>query len=158
MSTDSGPSGRPPRALELAFLHDAPVGRLATVDSHGYPAVVPFCFAVLNRDEPVVVTVLDDKPKRVPDDHLARVRHIRRQPSVGFVVDHYDDDWSQLAFVQIRGQARLLSPGNEVHAAAITALREKYPQYRGMAIEARAVILIEGLRAVSWRGDGGRFA
>jgi len=157
MSSDSGPSGRPPRASELAFLRDAPVGRLATVDAHGYPAVVPFCFAVLEGDEPAIVSVLDDKPKRVPDDDLARVRHIRRHPAVGFVVDHYDDDWSQLAFVQIRGQARLLAPGGEGHAAAITALREKYPQYREMAIEERAVIVIEGLRTVSWRGDGGRF-
>jgi nitroimidazol reductase NimA-like FMN-containing flavoprotein (pyridoxamine 5'-phosphate oxidase superfamily) len=141
MSADREPSGRLPRESELAFLQAARVGRLATVDVAGHPAVVPFCFAVLTQNEPVVVSV----------------RHIRRHPAVGFVVDHYDDDWSHLAFVQIRGRARLLPPESNVHAAAIAALREKYPQYREMAIEQRAVIVIERLRAVSWRGDGGRF-
>lgn len=157
MSADREPSGRLPRESELAFLQAARVGRLATVDVAGHPAVVPFCFAVLTQNEPVVVSVLDDKPKHVPDEDLARVRHIRRHPAVGFVVDHYDDDWSHLAFVQIRGRARLLPPGSNGHAAAIAALREKYPQYREMAIDQRAVIVIERLRAVSWRGDGGRF-
>ncbi len=150
-------AGRPLRAAELAFLRDARVGRLATVDAAGYPSVVPFCFALLTGDEPAVVSVLDEKPKRVADDALARVRHIRRHPEVGLVVDHYEEDWSRLAFVQVRGRARLLPPGDERHGEAIAALRAKYPQYREMAIEERAVIVIEALRAVSWRGDGQRF-
>jgi PPOX class probable F420-dependent enzyme len=157
VSAGDVPSGRPPREEELAFLREARVGRLATVDAAGYPAVVPFCFAVMDGDEPAVVSVLDEKPKRVPDEELARVRHIRRHPAVGFVVDHYDDEWSRLAFVQVRGRARLLAPGDEGHAAAIAALHDKYPQYRKMAIEERAVIVIGALRAVSWRGDGGTF-
>ncbi|MBA2276726.1 MAG: TIGR03668 family PPOX class F420-dependent oxidoreductase [Chloroflexia bacterium] len=145
------------RAAELAWLHEARVGRLATVDAAGYPAVVPFCFALLAGDDPVVVSVLDEKPKRVPDDELARVRHIRRHPAVGFVVDHYDEDWSRLAFVQVRGRARLLPPGEVGHADAIPALREKYAQYRAMALEERAVIVIADLRGTSWRGDGRPF-
>jgi PPOX class probable F420-dependent enzyme len=149
--------GRPLRAAELAFLRDARVGRLATVDAAGFPAVVPICFALLAGEEPAVVSVLDEKPKRVPDDALARVRHIRRHPEVGFVVDHYEENWSRLAFVQVRGRGRLISPGDERHGEAIAALRAKYAQYREMAIEGRAVIVIEVMRAVSWRGDGQRF-
>ncbi len=149
-------AGRPLRAAELAFLRDARVGRLATVDAAGFPAVVPICFALLVGEEPAVGSVLDEKPKRVPDDALARVRHIRRHPEVGFVVDHYEEDWSRLVFVQVRGRARLLFPSGEGHGAAIAALREKYPQYHEMAIEERPVILIEDLRAVSWRGNGQR--
>lgn len=151
-------AGRALRASEVAFLREARVGHLATVDARGSPAVVPFCFAVLGETEPVVVSVLDEKPKRVPDEALARVRHIRRHPDVGFVVDHYEEDWSRLAFVQVRGRARLLPPGADGYAAAIAALREKYPRYRTMAVDERAVIVIDALRATSWRGDGTRFS
>jgi PPOX class probable F420-dependent enzyme len=150
-------NGRPPRAEELAFIRDARVGRLATVDAGGTPSVVPLCFALIEGDLPFVVSVLDEKPKRVPDAKLARVRNIERNPHVALVVDRYDEDWSQLVFVQVRGRARLLSSGGDGHAMAIAALREKYPQYRSMAIEDRMAIVIEDLRANSWRGDGGSF-
>lgn len=139
----------------LRMLNDARVGRLATVNERGHPSVVPFCFAVIGEEEPVIVSVLDEKPKDVPDEDLARVRNIRRNPNVAFVIDHYEENWSRLSFVQVRGQARLVSPGEPGHAAAITALREKYPQYRSMAIEQRTVIVIEGLRLHMWSGDGG---
>lgn len=134
----------------LRTLSDARVGRLATVDGRGHPSVVPFCFAVVGDEEPVVVSVLDEKPKHVPDQELARVRNIRHNPNVAFVVDHYEEDWSRLAFVQVRGRAKLISPGVVGHADAITALREKYPQYRSMAIDQRAVIVIERLRINAW--------
>jgi PPOX class probable F420-dependent enzyme len=110
---------------------------------------------MIGTDEPAVVSVLDEKPKRVADADLARVRNIERNPDVAFIVDHYDEDWSRLAFVHVRGRASLLAPGVEGHAAAIIALRRKYPQYRSMAIEQRPVILIGNLLATSWRGDGG---
>ncbi len=150
-------SGRPMRPEELAFVREARVGRLATVDAWNRPAVVPFCFAVLDDDGPIVVSALDEKPKRVADEELARVRNIEANPEVCFIVDRYDEDWSQLAFVQVRGRARLAAPGAEGHAEAIAALREKYPQYATMAIERRILIVIERLRAVSWRGDGESF-
>lgn len=137
----------------LRTLRKARIGRLATINAHGRPSVVPFCFAVIGGDDPIVVSVLDEKPKDVPDRELARVRNIRRNPHVAFVVDHYEEDWSQLAFVQARGQARLLSPEEAGHAEAIAALREKYPQYRSMAIEQRAVIVIEHLRINAWSAD-----
>jgi PPOX class probable F420-dependent enzyme len=138
----------------LRLLLNARVGRLATVNERGHPSVVPFCFAVIGEDEPVVVSVLDEKPKDVPDEELARVRNIRRNANVAFVVDHYEEDWSHLAFVQVRGQARLVSAGEPGHAEAIIALRENYPQYRSMAIEGRAVIMIEKLRLTAWSATG----
>lgn len=145
------------RIEELDFLREARVGRLATVDAWNRPAVVPFCFAVLGDDEPIVVSALDEKPKRVADKELARVRNIEANPEVCFVVDRYGEDWSQLAFVQVRGRARLAAAGAEGHAAAVAALREKYPQYATMAIGRRILIVIERLRATSWRGDGESF-
>jgi PPOX class probable F420-dependent enzyme len=134
------------------MLASARVARLATVDAAGRPAIVPFCLALIEDagSGSVIVSVLDDKPKRVADTELARVRNIARNPSVAVLIDHYEEDWSRLAFVHVRGTASLLGPGDSGHAAAIAALRGKYPQYRAMAIEARPVIRIGALRATSW--------
>lgn len=106
----------------------------------------------------VIVSVLDEKPKRVADRDLRRVRNIVANPAVSLVADRFDEDWSRLAFVQVRGIARIIEPGDPGHDEAIEALRAKYPQYRAMAIEQRPVIAIENLTATSWRGDGDRFA
>jgi PPOX class probable F420-dependent enzyme len=138
----------------LAFVRQARIGHLATVDDRGRPSVVPFCFALLGEDEPVVVSALDEKPKSVADAELARVRHIRAHPEVAVIVDRYDEDWSRLAWVQIKGHARIVAPGEDGHTDAITALRAKYPQYRAMAIAQRPVILIERLRITSWAATG----
>ncbi len=154
--TSDGGARRALRAGELAFVQAARVGRLATVDAHQRPTVVPVCFTVVG-DVPAIVSVLDEKPKRVGDEDLGRVRNIRRNPRVCLVVDRYEEDWSRLAFVQVHGAARVMAPDDEGHAGAVAALRAKYPQYREMAIERRPVIVIEGLTGFSWRGDGSRF-
>ena len=55
------------RAREIAFIDERRVGHLATGDAAGSPAVVPFCYAVVEQDgTPVVVSPLDEKPKRGP--------------------------------------------------------------------------------------------
>jgi PPOX class probable F420-dependent enzyme len=152
-----GGVGRTLRAGELAFLREARVGRLATVDARQRPVVVPVCFAVIDGDAPAIVSVLDEKPKRVADEELGRVRNISQNPQVCLVVDRYDEDWSRLAFVQVHGRARVIVPGDDGHVEAVELLRAKYPQYVRMAIEQRPVIVIEGLTGFSWRGDGTRF-
>jgi PPOX class probable F420-dependent enzyme len=135
---------------ELAFIAAMRVARLATIGSDGTPSQVPICYALLGGNVPALATVLDEKPKHVADDDLARVRNIRRDPRVTVLIDRYEEDWSRLAFVQLRGHARVLDPDEDGHAGAIAALREKYAQYRAMAIERRPVILIAGLRGRSW--------
>lgn len=155
--SETASSARPLSEAELAFVRAARVGRLATVDAANRPSVVPFCYTVLDGEKPLdpfVVSVLDEKPKRVTDANLARVRNIQSNPAVCFVVDQYDEDWSRLAFVQVRGRATVVEPGAPFHARAIVALGAKYPQYAAMAIEARLVIMIGDLRGHSWRGDG----
>lgn len=135
---------------ELAFVGSQRVARLATIAVDGTPSLVPICFALIGTDKPAIVSVLDDKPKSVSDEDLARVRHIRREPRVTVIVDRYDEDWSRLAFVQVWGIARLVGPDDPAHAPAIEALRSKYPQYDAMVIEQRPVIVIEPRRATSW--------
>jgi PPOX class probable F420-dependent enzyme len=138
------------KAAERAFVEAQRVARLATIAADGTPSLVPVCFALIGGEEVVIVSVLDEKPKSVPDEALARVRHIRRDARVTLIADRYDEDWSRLAFVQVRGLARLVEPGDPLHDPAIAALRDRYPQYRAMAIERRPVLAIVPGRTASW--------
>ena len=143
---------------DLAFVREHRVGHLATADGRGQPSVVPICYALIERNgRPELVSVLDEKPKRVTDGALRRVRNIAAQPAVAVVIDDYDEDWNRLAFVQLKGTARLVEPAGDGHAEAIAALRQKYPQYEAMTIHERPLIRVADLTAISWRaGDTAR--
>ncbi len=144
-----------PTIEELAFVQQHRVGRLATVSPAGQPVVVPCCFAVMERDGvPVVVSVLDAKPKSVDVRDLARVRNIESSPAVCLTVDDYAEDWSQLRFVQLRGTASVLEGGSDHAEAAISELREKYAQYRDMDLDGAPVIEIAEVSAYSWSASG----
>lgn len=125
------------------------MGRLATADADGVPHVVPVCFALLDD---ALYVVIDEKPKTTT--RLKRVRNIETNPRAALIVDFYDEDWSQLAWVMVRGDAALVEPGDE-HAAALAALREKYPQYRAMQLDGRPLIRLRTERISAW---GGRFS
>jgi coenzyme F420-0:L-glutamate ligase / coenzyme F420-1:gamma-L-glutamate ligase len=113
---------------------------------------VPVVYATLVLDgEPTIVIAIDEKPKGEPS-RLRRVRNIRERPEVALVVDDYAEDWQQLAWVLVRGTATLAEPGEVGHAETVAALREKYPQYAAMRLEALPAILIRGLSTRSWRG------
>ena len=79
-----------------------------------------------------------------------------RTPSarVSLVIDHYEDDWSRLAYVLIWGLAAVLDPGSAEHARAIALLREKYPQYLTMAIQKQPVIKVTPRRSKFWSTEG----
>ncbi|MGH2560578.1 MAG: TIGR03668 family PPOX class F420-dependent oxidoreductase [Thermomicrobiales bacterium] len=146
-------AGRAPTAEEIDFVRNRRVGRLATADEQGNPYAVPVCFAVLDgADGPVIVSALDQKPKSRPLERLRRVQNILSRPEVALIVDDYAEDWERLAFVHIRGRARLIDPGEPRYDDAVAALRTKYPQYATMAIDAAPVIWIEAFSASSWRG------
>lgn len=136
---------------DLDFIDVRRVGRLATADSSGRPSVVPVCFAVVRLDdEPSIVIAIDEKPKGDPRQ-LRRVRNIVGRPDVSLVVDDYSENWGELAWILVRGQAEVLEPGNPGHREAITALRGKYSQYVQMRLETRPVIVIRELETRSWR-------
>jgi PPOX class probable F420-dependent enzyme len=48
---------------------------------------------------------------------------------VTVLVDHYEDDWSRLWWVRLRGRARVLDEGDEAEEA-LRLLAEKYEPYR----------------------------
>ena len=106
----------------------------------------------LRRD--ALLSALDEKPKRVGDRALRRVRNIEGRPQVALVMDRYAEDWSRLGYVLVRGRATLLEPSDPAHAPALRLLRERYQQYRAMALEGHAVIAILPERVVSWGSLG----
>jgi PPOX class probable F420-dependent enzyme len=85
----------------------------------------------------------------VPVRGLRRVRNLLANPEVQLLIDRWDEDWSRLAYLQLRGRATVIDAGDE-QAAAVRLLRDKYPQYRDMAIDAAPVIRIEVRRYVAW--------
>jgi PPOX class probable F420-dependent enzyme len=99
------------------------VARLGLLDGDGRPRVLPVTFAVAGQ---AIYTAIDTKPKRTAEP--ARVRYLRRRPEVALTVDRYDDDWKQLAWVQVLGRVELLEPADD--EAGMRALVSKYAPYR----------------------------
>ncbi len=132
---------------EAAFIRQARVGHLATVDEQGQPLNLPFCFAF---DGECLYSPIDEKPKAATTRELKRIRNIRANPRVSVAIHRYDDqDWSRLAHVIIQGKASILTRG-EAHRKAVRLLRRKYPQYRAMALDERPVICIRAVRWIRW--------
>jgi PPOX class probable F420-dependent enzyme len=127
------------------FLEKSRVGRLATADKNGAPHAIPVCFAV---GEDTLYVTIDEKPKR-RDQPLKRVRNILENPNAAFVADRWDEDWSRLGWVMLRGPAEILYDGAE-HDRAQAMLRERYPQYRAMNLAELPVIALRIARASSW--------
>ena len=128
------------------FVENHRVARLATVNSAGSPQVTPVCF-VLER-ETIYITI-DQKPKRDQSKPLQRLRNIAVNPAVALVIDHFEEDWTQLGWVMLRGKAEVLETGEE-HDAAQTLLKSRYPQYQEMQLAALPVIAIRVSRVTAW--------
>jgi PPOX class probable F420-dependent enzyme len=126
------------------------VGHLATAGADGAPHVIPVCYAL---DPGALYFVADEKPKRGPARALRRLRNLRENPRAALVVDDWDEDWTRLAWVLVRGPAVFVE-APEAHAAALGLLRARYPQYCAMALEdplLHPVVRIEPERVVLWR-------
>jgi PPOX class probable F420-dependent enzyme len=144
---------------QRAFVAGARRATLATIAPSGRPRLVPICY-VLGPDDtngrPRIHSPLDEKPKTTDDPHeLARVRDLLVLPSATLLVDRWSEDWTQLGWVRLECQGELLEPEpreREEHAAAIVALRAKYPQYATHRLEERPILRLTVLGAISW-GD-----
>ena len=98
-------------------------------------------------------TPLDRKPKRDDDWHaLRRVRNIETNGRVAIVVDRYDEDWSQLAWVMIEGVATILETGADRDAAAALLLA-KYAQYETLSLDGRPIVRVEIERGTEWSSE-----
>jgi PPOX class probable F420-dependent enzyme len=132
---------------QARFLADRRVGHLATADARATPHLVPVCFVV--SDGTLYITI-DQKPKG-DFRGLRRLRNIIENPVAAFVADRWDENWTRLAWVMLRGSAEILADGAE-HDRAQVLLRTRYPQYRSMELGALPVIALRIERVTSW-GD-----
>ena len=105
-------------------LRTARVARLGTVDIDGAVRLVPVCFALVDG---WLVSAVDHKPKRT--GQLRRLDDMRATGAATVLIDHYDEDWSQLWWIRVRGRAEVVTVGAE-RDVALDALVAKYEQYR----------------------------
>jgi PPOX class probable F420-dependent enzyme len=138
------------------FLDAARRAVLATIAPDGHVRLVPVCFALEPTDPShdgavAIWTPLDEKPKATTDPlALARVRDILARPAVTLLVDQWSEDWSDLAWLRLRGTASLAGPQDPGHAAMVVRLRDRYPQYAGHDLEHRPMIRILIQAATAW--------
>jgi PPOX class probable F420-dependent enzyme len=122
------------------LLSSARVARFALLDERDLPRVLPVVFAVW---EGAVWSAIDQKPKRSAEP--ARVRRLRRRPEAALLVDRYDEDWSRLAWLELRGLVSV-----EPLGPALDALEARYPQYRSEPPPG-PLLRLEVREAVWWR-------
>lgn len=101
----------------------ARVARFATVRPDGTPHLVPVTFATHGD---VVYTAVDAKPKRTT--RLQRLENLAAQPRCTLLVDHYDDDWSQLWWVRADGHAEIVDAPDPSHPG-LALLADRYTAY-----------------------------
>jgi PPOX class probable F420-dependent enzyme len=131
---------------ERRFLDVQRVAHLATADARAAPHVVPVCFTATGS---TLYITIDAKPKRAAGSALKREKNILENPAVAVVVDRYDEDWTKLGWVMLRGEAEILAAGAE-HDDAQTLLRARYPQLQAMPIAHLPVIAVRIARVTSW--------
>ena len=134
------------------FLEAHRVGHLATTGADGAPHVVPVCYAL---DDDALYFVADAKPKRRPARALQRLVNLRANPRAALVVDEWDEDWTRLAWVLVRGPATFVE-GDGLHARALALLRARYPQYRAMSLDDRVahpIVRIVPAQVTAWRAS-----
>jgi PPOX class probable F420-dependent enzyme len=142
---------RLPTATLEKLLDTWPVARLATLTPEGRPHQVPIVFARVNGH---LWSPIDAKPKAPVE--LARVRHLRANPAASLLLDDYGEDWSRLWWLRVDATARVIEPAalaaDPEAAAAVAALRAKYPQYRSLAVlrDPPVLLALAPLRILSW--------
>jgi PPOX class probable F420-dependent enzyme len=144
------PGGELPEDVTEGVLERWPVARLATLGPEG-PHAVPVVFA---RAGGRLWSPVDGKPKSGAE--LARLRHVRADPRVCLLLDDYTEEWSELWWLRVSGAARVVEPADPARdpevAAAVAALRGKYPQYGAMPVlrDPPRLLCIASLRLRSW--------
>ena len=106
-------------------LRDSRVARLGTLGADGAVRLVPICFAVVGDQ---LVSAVDHKPKRT--GQLRRLDDMVASGTATVLLDHYDEDWTRLWWVRVRGRAMVHDLGDRAADPALVALAAKYAQYR----------------------------
>jgi PPOX class probable F420-dependent enzyme len=123
------------------------VAHLATIGARGSPDLVPVTFALVDR---TLYSAVDHKPKRTRE--LARLANIERDPRVTLLADRYDDTWSKLWWVRLRGDASTEHDGADFEAG-IEALTAKYEPYQRTRLRG-PLIVVRVTSVLGWSAVG----
>jgi PPOX class probable F420-dependent enzyme len=130
------------------MLRTARVARLGLLDEDDRPRVLPVTFALAGG---ALYSAIDQKPKRSGAEP-ARLRFLRRRPEVALTVDHYEDEWDALAWVQVLARVEIVGAADD--PAGMDALAAKYAQYRSQAPPG-PLLRLAPERALCWRASEG---
>jgi PPOX class probable F420-dependent enzyme len=120
------PSGRAASLTELperiaSLLDVERRGVMSTIAEDGSAHAVPVVFARLGDE---IVSPIDHKPKS--GEILGRVKNLGRDDRVTLLIDHYDEDWTSLAWLMVRGRATV---DPDAPLDLMRELNHRYPQY-----------------------------
>ena len=120
------PSGRATTLGDLpakirALLATARRGVMTTLEPDGSPHSVPVVFAVIGD---TIVSPIDHKPKT--GAVLRRVKNLARDDRITLLVDDYDEDWTRLAWLMVRGTAIVDEGASD---EIMRVVNSRYPQY-----------------------------
>ena len=140
------PSGRAGSLAELpervaSLLEIERRGVMTTIAADGSAHAVPVVFA---RSGAEIVSPIDHKPKS--GEVLARVKNIGRDDRVTLLIDHYEEDWTRLVWLMVRGHARV---DPDASMELMRELNIRYPQY-GADERHDALIRIQPVRLSWW--------
>lgn len=96
-------------------------GVMTTIADDGSAHAVPVVFARVGAE---IISPIDHKPKS--GIILARVKNIGRDDRVTLLVDHYDEDWTKLVWLMVRGRATV---DPDAPLELMRDLNRRYPQY-----------------------------
>ena len=120
----------PARVREL--VDQARRGVMTTVARDGSPHAVPVVFASVGDE---IISPIDHKPKQGLT--LVRVRNLQHDDRVTLLLDLWDEDWTQLLWLMIRGRAAIdEEPDEDLRALLIS----RYPQYKDEVMGGNAAI------------------
>ena len=126
----------------IEFLHNQPVGRIASIDINGYPQVIPMNFVFVQADDPHTNSqsiIKSDAVYMHSHPFGEKLDNIKRNEKVGFEVDQHicflpsyyfhPSDASQAdtlyISIVIKGNASIVEDNKE-KASALNALMKKY--------------------------------
>ena len=138
-------------ALRDGLLDSMPVARLAVTGHEGRADAMPIVFA---RVGDCLVSPIDGKPKKTA--RLSRLDHIRQQPAVTLLLDHYASDWETLWWLRVLADAEVTGACYPRWDEAVSALRRKYPQYEQTALFiGEPTLVVMHITALRWWAAAG---
>lgn len=150
----------------ITFLNEEKVGRVASIDAHGYPQIIPMNFVYVNNDPVDTQTGTKCTGAIYMHSHPIgeKLDNVKRNSKVGFEVDSYvcflpsyyfhptDASQADTLYVSIviKGNASIVGNTTE-KAMALNALMEKYQKeggYESLSSEMGSVQEVAVLKVV----------